>query len=131
MQKLKAWTKFESIVLVLTVVGLLAMCGIYAVRGETPDQPWRVEVERTEQQREESVSDRQEPDSLLEGEVINLNSATVSDLSRLPGVGEVKAQAIIAYRQEHGPFAAVDDLMEIKGIGPGIVEGLRPYVTVG
>lgn len=128
---MKTWTKFETIILALTVVGLLSMCGVYAVRGGASGQPWRVEVERTEQQREESVSERQEPDSLLEGEVINLNSASVSDLSRLPGVGEVRAQAIVDYRQEHGPFAHVDELTQVKGIGSGIVEGLRPYVTVG
>lgn len=129
-EQLKAWTKFETIILVLTVVGLLSMFGVYAVRGGGSGQPWRVEVERTEQQREQPEGEQTKPDSLLDGEVINLNSASVSDLSRLPGVGEVRAQAIADYRTQHGPFSNVDELTQIKGIGPGIVEGLRAYVTV-
>ena len=130
-KKLKAWTKFEKIILVLSVVCFLSMCGVYAVGGGSSGQPWRVEVERTEsQQQEVPDSGRQEPDSLREGELIHLNSASVSDLARLPGVGPVRAQAIEDYRQEHGPFTAVDDLTAVKGIGPAIVEGLRPYVTV-
>jgi len=128
---LKAWTKFEKIILVLSVVCFLSMCGVYAVRGGSSGQPWRVDVERTElQQQEMPDSGRQEPDSLLDGEVIDLNHAAVDDLARLPGIGPVRAQAIEDYRQEHGPFATVDDLTKIKGIGPAIVEGLRPYVTV-
>ena len=129
-ERLKAWTKFETVILVLTVVGLLSMCGVYAVRGGTSGQPWRVEVERTEDQPVGMPnSGQKKPDSLLDGEVINLNSASRSDLCRLPGLGEVRAQAIIDYRQQHGAFICVDELTQVKGIGAGIVEGLRPYVV--
>ena len=93
------WTKFEKMILALAVVCLLAMCGVYVVRGGDSGQPWRVDVERTEQQQGLPDSGRQGPDSLLEGELIHLNSASVSDLSRLPGVGPTRAQAIADYRQ--------------------------------
>ena len=128
---MKVWTKFEKIILVLSVVCLLSMVGVYAVRGGSSGQPWRVDVERTElQQQERPDSGQQKPDSLLDGETISINSASVADLARLPGVGPVRAQAIFDYRKEHGPFTTVDDLTAVKGIGSAIVEELRPYVTV-
>ena len=76
-------------------------------------------------------SGEERPDSLLEGEVIDLNTADEYDLQRLPGIGEKRAQAIVAYRAEHGPFQSVDELDRVEGIGEGILAGLREYVTVG
>lgn len=61
---------------------------------------------------------------------LNLNAATASQLQELPGVGEVLAQRIVTYRDEHGPFASVDDLVNVEGIGPSLLEKLRPLVTV-
>ena len=69
------------------------------------------------------------PDSLLEGEIIDLNTAAPEDLERLPGIGPAKADAIAAYRTEHGPFRTVDQLMEVSGIGEATLEALRPYIT--
>ena len=62
---------------------------------------------------------------------IDLNTADVYDLQRLPGIGEVRAQAIVAYREEHGPFSSVDELDNVEGIGEGILSGLRDYASVG
>ena len=70
------------------------------------------------------------PDSLLPGEVIYINAADVYELQRLPGIGEKRAMDIIAWREEHGPFQAVDELTSVSGIGPGILEGLREYAAV-
>jgi competence ComEA-like helix-hairpin-helix protein len=50
--------------------------------------------------------------------VVDLNRASVDDLARLPGVGAHLAETILAYRQEHGPFAGIFDLAEVEGIGP-------------
>ena len=63
--------------------------------------------------------------------VININTATQAQLETLPGIGPVKAAAIIAYRQEHGAFASVDDLIKVSGIGKKTLSDLRPYATVG
>ena len=71
------------------------------------------------------------PDSLLPGEVIDVNTADFYDLQRLPGIGEKRAQDIIAYREENGPFQTVDGLMEVSGIGPAILEGLREFAAAG
>lgn len=61
---------------------------------------------------------------------VNLNSATADELDSLPGVGPATAAAILAYREEHGAFASVDDLAEVRGIGPAKLEALRGLVTV-
>lgn len=62
--------------------------------------------------------------------MVNLNSATAVELDTLPGVGPSTASAILAYRDEHGPFAAVDDLLEVRGIGEAKLEAIRPLATV-
>lgn len=61
---------------------------------------------------------------------LDLNRANKSDLIRLPGIGEARAEAIIALREKKGRFERVEDLLEVKGIGPKILENIRPQVTV-
>ena len=62
--------------------------------------------------------------------LVNINTASESELESLNGVGPVLAAAIIQYRTEHGPFQSVDDLDDVSGIGPVTLEELRPFVTV-
>lgn len=64
------------------------------------------------------------------GGKINVNTASVEGLSTLPRVGPVMAQRIVAWRKDHGPFLSVDDLDAVDGIGPKLMESLRPLVTV-
>jgi len=64
------------------------------------------------------------------GVLVNINTASETELETLNGVGPVTAAAIIQYRTDNGPFAAVDDLMDVSGIGPATLEELRPQVTV-
>lgn len=64
------------------------------------------------------------------GQLINVNTATAADLEVLPGIGEVLAGTIVAYRDEHGPFSSVDQLEDVSGIGPVTLEELRDLVTV-
>jgi competence protein ComEA len=70
------------------------------------------------------------PGSAGGGAPININTATEAELETLSGVGPVTAAAIIQYRTDHGPFATVDDLLDVSGIGPVTLEELRPQVTV-
>ena len=58
-------------------------------------------------------------------------SAPVEDLQRLPGIGEKRAQAIVAWREEHGPFQSVDELVQVSGIGEKLLAGLRDYAAAG
>jgi competence protein ComEA len=62
--------------------------------------------------------------------LINLNTATVEQLDTLPGVGPVRAAAIVAWRNANGKFTSVDQLGEVDGIGAGRLEKLRPLVRV-
>jgi competence protein ComEA len=60
------------------------------------------------------------------GALINVNTATLEELDRLPGIGETRAREIIANR----PYVSVDDLERVPGIGPATIEDLRPLVVV-
>lgn len=61
---------------------------------------------------------------------INLNKASQSELETLPGIGPVKAQAIIEYRDSSGPFKAIEDIMEISGFGQKTFEKLKEHISV-
>jgi len=60
---------------------------------------------------------------------ININTADAADLELLPGIGPALAQRIVDYRQTHGPFARVEDIMEVSGIGPGTFEKIRELIA--
>lgn len=62
---------------------------------------------------------------------ININTADANTLQTLPGIGEKRAAAIIAYRTAHGPFRRPEDLTLVKGIGDGILAGLISQITTG
>ncbi len=64
------------------------------------------------------------------GPLVNLNTATQTELETLPEVGPVTAQAIVAWRDEHGGFTSVDELLEVDGIGDATLGQIAPYVTV-
>jgi competence protein ComEA len=61
---------------------------------------------------------------------VDLNAATVEQLQQLPGIGPVRAKAIVEFREKSGPFQRVEDLLAIRGISKSRFEKLRPYVTV-
>ncbi len=60
---------------------------------------------------------------------INVNTATAEELKSLPGIGEARAEAIVAYREEYGLFTEYNDLLKIDGIGNGILEEIAPYIV--
>jgi comEA protein len=67
---------------------------------------------------------------LREGEKININKASISELTRLPGVGPRIAERIYEYRKQVGKFKSVEELLNVKGIGPKKLEKMRPYITL-
>ena len=126
-------SRFALAVLALSAAFCLVCATWYLARTSSPE-PRLVSSTRRPAAEHQDASEPEEvprPDSLLPGEVIDLNTADIYDLQRLPGIGEKRAQDIITYREEHGPFRAADELTEVSGIGPVILENLREYVTAG
>lgn len=65
------------------------------------------------------------------GDIVDINSATVADLDTLPGIGPSTAEKIVEYREANGPFAAIEDIMNVSGIGPAKFEQIQAFITVG
>lgn len=63
-------------------------------------------------------------------EMVDINSDSAEEISRLPGVGEVLAERIVAYREEHGPFESAEELLDVEGIGEGKLEVIRDEIYV-
>ncbi len=64
-------------------------------------------------------------------DLVNINTATLQELDALPGIGPTTAQNIITYRQQHGPFQHIEDIMNVPGIGPATFDRLSSLITVG
>ena len=94
---------------------VLASLSLAAVAAETP---------KTESAKPAAVQ-------VAQVAVVNLNTADADTLQReLAGIGETKAKAIVAYREEHGNFVSVDELLEVKGIGQATLEKNRDKLSV-
>ncbi len=63
-------------------------------------------------------------------DTININTATVEELTALPGIGPVIAGKIVEYREGH-PFATIEEVMEVKGIGPAKYEAIKDRISLG
>jgi competence protein ComEA len=63
------------------------------------------------------------------GGKVNLNTATAGELEALPGIGPTLAQRIVEYRQTHGPFQAIEDVMDVTGIGSATFEKIRDRIS--
>lgn len=61
---------------------------------------------------------------------VSINNATLEELQTLPGIGEEKAKNIISYREENGPFTAIEDLTKIPGIGESIFAKIKENITL-
>ena len=127
-------SKYEKTVLGLTA-GFVLLTGLWLYRENIPAGEYQVTTlhRRAEEQEETLVQPEKDtwPDSLLPGERIDVNTADAYDLQRLPGIGEKRAQDILRYREEHGEFQTLDELEQVSGIGPGILEELRLYAVAG
>jgi competence protein ComEA len=61
---------------------------------------------------------------------VNINTATVSELDALPGIGPTTAQTIVDYRLEHGEFQIIEDIQKVPGIGPATYNRIKDYITL-
>jgi competence protein ComEA len=62
---------------------------------------------------------------------VNINTATVTELDALPGIGPTTAQSIVDYRLQHGSFQVIQDIQNVPGVGPATYEGIKDFITVG
>jgi competence protein ComEA len=65
------------------------------------------------------------------GTVVNLNTASVTQIATLPGIGDKAAQLIVEYREKNGGFKKIEELMNVKGIGEKSFLKLKPLISVG
>jgi len=92
---------------------------------ENPETQQPTDSSNTPQQENQST-DTLYNDSIL----VNINTATLSELDSLPGIGPQKAGEIIAYREEHGPFEKIEEIENVSGIGPATFEKLKDLICV-
>lgn len=71
-----------------------------------------------------------ENSSKVTATVINVNTASAQEIATIPGLGEKKSFAIVKFREKHGPFARLEDLKKVDGIGDKLFEKVKPYITV-
>ena len=121
MNKQGTVTKTEKLLLGLTALFLagLLLLSVYD-RQQSGKEPAAVETERTAAQEE----------VLAELVLLDLNSATEAELAGLPGIGEELARRIVEYREANGPFDAVEEIMEVSGIGEKKFEDMKERITV-
>lgn len=129
-------SRYEAAALGLTAAFVL-FTGGWFFASQTQSEPYTVTVQQAASSASSSSApqpdasqDSQQPESLLEGERIPINTADAYELDRLPGIGPTKAQAIVEYREEHGPFQSTDQLLEVSGIGEATLKGLLDYITL-
>ena len=102
---------------------LIVIVGVLVIRHQSPIL--------TSNRNTNETAEATSIDNVISNNKLNINLATAEDLEMLPGIGEVLAKRIVAYRTIHGPFDSVDTLLEIKGIVPTKLDTIRPYITVG
>ncbi|GGI64685.1 helix-hairpin-helix domain-containing protein [Enterococcus alcedinis] len=78
----------------------------------------------------EKVHKNEDKQSSLTEDLININTADLSQLQQLAGVGPSKAQAIISYREENGPFGTIEDLLQVSGFGEKTFEKLKLMIKI-
>ena len=115
---------------VLTLCFLLGMIGFFLGRQSVEGLRLTTQHPADTQGPERVISPDSRESGLPAGERLDLNLATLEELMALPGIGEVRAQRILAYREAHGPFRHAADLMNVSGIGEGIFSNLRDYIYV-
>jgi len=119
MARQRFWTLIIILLIAVIVIG-----GIVAWQKYQPPHPVEISLP-TPTEPSAAVSQEEAPQK------IDINRAEAWLLEALPGIGESKAQAIIAYRQQNGGFGHITEITRVEGIGPAIYEDIKDLITVG
>ena len=118
-------TKTEWLMLALAGVFLISLVLLYRqAAAAAPGTDYTISAQR--QAAEPVTPEPPEPEG-----PVDINAAGLDELQRLTGIGPALAQRIIDYREEHGPFQSVEDLLEVKGIGEATLAKFREDAAVG
>ncbi|AFG35983.1 competence protein ComEA-like protein with helix-hairpin-helix repeat region [Fervidobacterium pennivorans DSM 9078] len=100
------------------------------VQNNTVQHVTTLEKENKDESIEQKNNELQPTQVSLSNEKININTASLEELEKLPGIGPSKAQAIIDYRTNNGPFKSIEEIKNVKGIGEKTFEKLKDLITV-
>ncbi len=113
----------------LSVIALIAFAGaLWLIVAPQPSPGIEIVPPASTDAAPAVTSSESAPDGNAATLSVNLNAASAVELAELPGIGEVLAARIIAWREKNGPFDRVDQVMAVSGIGPATYERIRPYV---
>jgi competence ComEA-like helix-hairpin-helix protein len=114
---------------VTATVAALFLCAGYFIGRSQPRGMFTIEGDISGLTPVSFTSPAASPDTISEDGQVNINTATVTELQRLPGVGPAIAQRIVDFREEYGPFISLEDLMHVSGIGERSIERMKDYIT--
>ena len=105
-----------------TAIGLLLIAVVFIVVAFTPLENERVFANGVRQQAAAvtEAAQREQP--------VNINTAGKAELMRLPEIGEVRAESILAYREAHGAFQSPEDILKVNGIGEKTYEAIKDLI---
>ena len=108
-------SRTDIFLLVLTALFLLSVGTVFLLTPRTVREDYTVEAQAPPEERTEDK--------------VNINTADADALDALPGIGPVLARRIIEWRTANGPFAGIEELLEVDGIGQATLDGLRDHIT--
>ena len=114
--------KGRNLLLILIVLAIGIVAGVFLGRN-TPGKAVPIELANDQMVIQSTAS--------IEEKLIDINTATISQLMNLPGIGETLANRIIEYRNQNGTFHSIDELLQIDGIGQKKLEQIKHLVSTG
>lgn len=121
---------YEILILALTALCILVFLGTYFATAQAPGI-W-ISTEYSGSLASDTGEDElvEKREAATETELVNINTADQAELESLPGIGSVRASAILEYRNENGPFQSIEELLKVDGIGEKTLNKLRDLITV-
>ena len=104
----------------------------YSITSKVPSEKEAPNNDNTKEtiKTDETPTKEENNEEAIETLVVNINTASITELVKLNGIGEAKAAAIINYRDNNGLFKNIEEIMNVKGIGPSIYAKIKEYITI-